>query len=491
MSSKRILLSESEMPKAWYNLQADLPEPCPPPPPPCHKPADRPGRLGADLRQGTDRSGGKPGTLDRYPRRSPTRAGHLASRSFGPCGEPGKRLWGHRLASTSRTKATARREATNPNTGRSSSLLQQRGRHLPTDHRDRCWPMGKRPVLCLQPVRHQVQGLHGQNQLPTETLQAIDDACLGRGSHTEPLRRNQCRTLDPGRRSDCPGSLGMAISEAVEMAVSRDDAKYTLGSVLNHVMLHQTVIGLEAEKQMKIAEDYPDVIVGCVGGGSNFAGLAFPFLRHKIAGKDIRFVAAEPQSCPTMSRGEYRYDFGDTVKMTPLVKMHTLGHSFVPPGIHAGGLRYHGMAPLVSFAAKLGPRRSRCLPSVGVLRGRQTLRRNGRNHPRSGNVACHQGDDCRGIEMQGDGRREVHPLQLQRPWTVRSRIVRSLLRRRTGRLRPIRSIESRPPWPNCRSSTTERRLDWISCRPPQNDHDRTGHEAVRCGRFFSESVSSG
>jgi len=153
---------------------------------------------------------------------------------------------------------------------------------------------------------------------------------------------------------DCAGSLGIAISEAVEVAAKSPDTKYALGSVLNHVMLHQTVIGLEAEKQFELAGDSPDVVIGCVGGGSNFAGLAFPFLRHRLAGKEIRFVAAEPRSCPSMSRGEYRYDFGDTTKLTPLIKMYTLGHSFMPPGIHAGGLRYHGMAPMVSFAAKLG-----------------------------------------------------------------------------------------------------------------------------------------
>jgi len=151
-----------------------------------------------------------------------------------------------------------------------------------------------------------------------------------------------------------PGSLGMAISEAVESAVSREDTKYSLGSVLNHVMLHQTVIGLEAEKQMQLAGDFPNIVIGCCGGGSNFAGLAFPFLAHRFKGKPIRFIGAEPHSCPSMSRGQYRYDFGDTTMLTPLIKMYTLGHSFVPAGIHAGGLRYHGMAPLVSLGVKLG-----------------------------------------------------------------------------------------------------------------------------------------
>jgi len=153
---------------------------------------------------------------------------------------------------------------------------------------------------------------------------------------------------------DTPGSLGIAISEAVEAAVKDENTKYSLGSILNHVLLHQTIIGLETEKQFDLIGDSPDVVIGCCGGGSNFAGLAFPFLRHRLAGKQIRFIAAEPHACPTMSRGQYRYDFGDTTELTPLLKMFTLGHSFVPPGIHAGGLRYHGMAPLVSLAIKLG-----------------------------------------------------------------------------------------------------------------------------------------
>ena len=150
-----------------------------------------------------------------------------------------------------------------------------------------------------------------------------------------------------------PGSLGMAISEAVEDAVTSVDqgrplTKYSLGSVLNHVLLHQTVVGQEAQKQFKMVGDYPDIVIGCAGGGSNFAGCAFPFIGDKIAGKDIRIIAVEPNSCPTMTQGPFAYDFGDTVQMTPLLPMHTLGHDFVPAPIHAGGLRYHGMAPLVS-----------------------------------------------------------------------------------------------------------------------------------------------
>lgn len=151
------------------------------------------------------------------------------------------------------------------------------------------------------------------------------------------------------------GSLGTAISEAVELAMSTPNCRYTLGSVLNHVMLHQTVIGLEAEKQMEMAGEYPDVVIGCFGGGSNFSGITFPFLRHKlIEGKDIRIVAAEPASCPKLTRGEFQYDFGDEAGYTPLIPMFTLGHNFSPSNIHAGGLRYHGAGSIVSQLRKDG-----------------------------------------------------------------------------------------------------------------------------------------
>ncbi len=154
---------------------------------------------------------------------------------------------------------------------------------------------------------------------------------------------------------DNTGSLGIAISEAVEVAGGRDDTKYSLGSVLNHVLLHQTVVGQEAVKQMEMAGDYPDVIVACTGGGSNFAGLVFPFLGEKLrGGRDVRVIATEPTNCPTLTKGTFAYDFGDTGHLTPLVKMHTLGSIFVPPGFHAGGLRYHGMAPIVSHLKDLG-----------------------------------------------------------------------------------------------------------------------------------------
>ncbi|MBN1901057.1 TrpB-like pyridoxal phosphate-dependent enzyme [Candidatus Sumerlaeota bacterium] len=154
---------------------------------------------------------------------------------------------------------------------------------------------------------------------------------------------------------DCPGSLGIAISEAIEDTISHKDTKYALGSVLNHVLLHQTIVGLETQEQFKKAGVSPDILIGCVGGGSNYAGFMLPFAGETLTGgKKYRFIGVEPTSCPTITKGDYRYDFGDTIGMTPLLKMHTLGHDFIPPAIHAGGLRYHGMAPILSALVEQG-----------------------------------------------------------------------------------------------------------------------------------------
>jgi tryptophan synthase beta chain len=163
------------------------------------------------------------------------------------------------------------------------------------------------------------------------------------------------------------GSLGIAISEAVEDAATHEDTRYSLGSVLNHVCLHQTVIGLEAKEQLKLAGDYPDVVIGCHGGGSNFAGIAFPFVADKSAGKKVRILAVEPTSCPTLTKGVYAFDYGDTAKMAPIAKMYTLGHDFMPPGIHAGGLRYHGASPLVSQLVNAGVVEARAVPQLACF----------------------------------------------------------------------------------------------------------------------------
>ncbi|MCM8784501.1 MAG: TrpB-like pyridoxal phosphate-dependent enzyme [Candidatus Omnitrophica bacterium] len=156
------------------------------------------------------------------------------------------------------------------------------------------------------------------------------------------------------KEPDSPGSLGIAISEAVEDAVKNKDARYSLGSVLNHVLLHQTIVGLETKKQLNLIGEKPAVLVGCVGGGSNFGGFCLPFVPDKLKGETIRMIAVEPTACPSLTKGLYAYDFGDTAELTPLLKMYTLGHGFIPPGIHAGGLRYHGMAPVISLLVKKG-----------------------------------------------------------------------------------------------------------------------------------------
>ncbi len=167
---------------------------------------------------------------------------------------------------------------------------------------------------------------------------------------------------------DSPGSLGIAISEAAEDAAKHEDTHYSLGSVLNHVLMHQTVNGLEAQKQFRQTDDYPDIVVGCVGGGSNYAGLCLPFTGERITkGKDIHFIAVEPEACPTITRGPYRYDFGDTAETLPLVMMHTLGHTFVPPPVHAGGLRYHGMAPIISLLCEEGLMEARAVHQTSAF----------------------------------------------------------------------------------------------------------------------------
>lgn len=186
--------------------------------------------------------------------------------------------------------------------------------------------------------------------------------------HASPSQQTEFGRKVLAETPDSNGSLGIAISEAIEDTMKHPGTKYALGSVLNHVCLHQSVIGEEAIKQMELAGEEPDVIFGCAGGGSNFAGLAFPFVRRKLKdGKRTRIVAVEPSSCPSLTRGELRYDFGDTAETTPLMMMYTLGHTFMPPSIHAGGLRYHGMAPMVSHCLKLGLIEAMAYPQTRVF----------------------------------------------------------------------------------------------------------------------------
>jgi tryptophan synthase beta chain len=348
-----VILSESELPTAWYNLQADLPVPLPPVLHPTTRQPIGPEELEpifarALIQQevSQERWIGIPDEVrEVYKIWRPTplvRADRLERALKTPA----------RIYFKDESQSPPGSHKPNTAVPQAYYNMKEGVKHLTTETGAGQWGASLAFACSFfgleckvfmvkvsyqqKPYRRSMMHIWGGKVIPSPSQETDAGRCI--------LAR------DP----NCPGSLGIAISEAVETAVRDPGAKYTLGSVLNHVMLHQTVIGLEAEKQFDLVGDYPDVVIGCVGGGSNFAGLSFPFLRHKIAGKDIRFVAAEPKACPTMSRGEYRYDFGDTTRLTPLMKMFTLGHSFVPPGIHAGGLRYHGMAPMVSLGVKLG-----------------------------------------------------------------------------------------------------------------------------------------
>jgi len=189
----------------------------------------------------------------------------------------------------------------------------------------------------------------------------------GASVYPSPTDRTRAGRAILAKDPETSGSLGMAISEAVEDAATHADTNYSLGSVLNHVMLHQTIVGLETRKQLALAGEEPDILIGCVGGGSNFAGFCFPFVPDKLKGRDLKIIAAEPTACPTLTKGAYTYDFGDTAGLTPLIMMYTLGHSFVPPGIHAGGLRYHGDAPLLCLLVHEGVIEARAYPQNPVF----------------------------------------------------------------------------------------------------------------------------
>jgi tryptophan synthase beta chain len=353
MSSRRVFLDEKEMPPAWYNILADLPEPLPPPLNPATNQPLGPEALEPIFPMALIQQEMSPERWIPIPdevrkvlsiwRPSPlVRATGLERALKTPAriyfkdeshSPPGSHKPNTAVAQAYYNKeAGVKRLMTETGAGQWGSALSFACKMFDLE----CKVFMVKVSYEQKPYRRSMMQIWGGSVTPSPS------------EETEAGR--QILAADP----ESPGSLGIAISEAVEAAVKDDEAKYSLGSVLNHVVLHQTIIGLEAEKQLELVGDEPDIVIGCCGGGSNFAGLAFPFLRHRFAGKEIRFIGAEPRACPTMSRGQYRYDFGDTTELTPLMKMYTLGHSFIPPGIHAGGLRYHGMAPTVSLAEKLG-----------------------------------------------------------------------------------------------------------------------------------------
>jgi len=350
----KFLLDESKMPRYWYNIAADLPKPLP-----------------AVLHPGTKQPVGPADLAPLFPMELIMQ--EVSTEREIPIPEPVRevfRLWrpsplyrAHRLEKALGTPAKIyyKYEGVSP-----------AGSHKPNTAVPQAWYNAQSGIKKLSTETG--AGQWGSALAFAGSLFGVDvTVFMVRVSYDQkPYRRALMETYgakciaSPSDQTNSgqailakdpkhPGSLGIAISEAVEVAATHDDTKYALGSVLNHVLTHQTIVGQEAMLQMEMAGDDPDVIVGCTGGGSNFAGITFPFLGAQLrGGKKRRIVAVEPAACPSLTRGKYAYDFGDTAHLTPLVKMHTLGSTFTPPGFHAGGLRYHGMAPLVSHLKELG-----------------------------------------------------------------------------------------------------------------------------------------
>src|SRR5881396_1571033 len=346
MESVKYLLDEDQIPKSWYNILADLPVPLPP-----------------VIHPGTKQPIGPNDLAPLFPMDLILQ--EVSTEREIPIPEPVRdiyRLWRptplHRARRLERVldtpahiyykyEGTSPAGSHKPNTAVAQAFYNKQAgvRRLATETGAGQWGSAL-ALACrlfdLQCTVYMVKVSHDQKPYRKIMMQTWGAEVI-----PSPSSRTNAGRAILAKDPNSPGSLGIAISEAVEDAATHDDTKYSLGSVLNHVLLHQTVIGLEARRQMELAGEYPDVVIGCVGGGSNFAGLTYPFIGDKLTGKQpqTRFLAAEPAACPTLTRGVYAYDFGDAVGMGPVVKMFTLGHSFIPDRIHSGGLRYHGDAP--------------------------------------------------------------------------------------------------------------------------------------------------
>jgi len=353
MTEKKINLSEKEMPTQWYNLQADLPKPLDPPIHPGTKQPITPDMLAPifpmelikqevsserwiDIPEEVQNiyKIWRPTPLVRACRLekfldTPAKI-YFKNESFSP---PGSHKPNTAVAQAYYNKKEGvKRLATETGAGQWGSALAFACKFFDL----KCLVFMVRISYQQKPYRRSLMEVWGATVIPSPS----DKTDFGKKVLAE----------DP----DSIGSLGIAISEAIEVAAKNDDTKYSLGSVLNHVLLHQTITGLETKKQFEKIDEYPDILIGCCGGGSNFSGLIFPFMPDKLKGKKMRMIAVEPAACPSLTKGLYAYDFGDTAGQTPLLKMYTLGSQFIPPGIHAGGLRYHGAAPLLSAAVHNG-----------------------------------------------------------------------------------------------------------------------------------------
>ncbi len=363
----KYLLDESRMPKAWYNLVADLPTP---PPPVLHPGTSQPispddlaplfPRTLIEQEVATEREIEIPKPVREIYRQWRPSPLYRARRLEQALGTPARIYYKYEGVSPAGShkpntavpqafyncEAGVKRIATETGAGQWGSSLAFAG-----------------ALFGIEVEVFMVRVSYNQKPYRRALMETWGATCIA-----SPSERTTAGRAMLAQRPDHPGSLGIAISEAVEIAAQRDDTKYALGSVLNHVLLHQTVVGLEAMAQLDMADDYPDIIVGCTGGGSNFAGIAFPFLGAQLrGGRKVRIIAVEPAACPSLTRGPYAYDFGDTAHLTPLTKMHTLGSAFTPPGFHAGGLRYHGMAPLVSHVKQLGLIEARAYPQLSCF----------------------------------------------------------------------------------------------------------------------------
>jgi tryptophan synthase beta chain len=364
----RYLLNEKDIPSAWYNIQADLPEPMPPVLHPGTQQPIGPDDLAPLFPMGlieqevsTQREIDIPGeVIDLYRLWRPTplyRARRLERALDTPAriyynyegGSPsGSHKTNTSVAQAYYNKAEGvKRITTETGAGQWGSALAMACNFFGIA----CKVYMVKVSFEQKPYRQAMMQMFGAEVTPSPSRETAAGRAI--------LEK------DP----DCTGSLGIAISEAVELAVQDPDCRYALGSVLNHVLMHQTVVGQEVIGKLELADDWPDIIIGCAGGGSNFAGLAFPFIGRKLRGegRGERVIAVEPAACPSLTKGPHVYDFGDTAGMTPLVKMHTLGSSFVPPGFHAGGLRYHGMGPLVSHLLALGEIEAMSVPQLEIF----------------------------------------------------------------------------------------------------------------------------
>ncbi len=363
----KFLLPEERIPKVWYNLMADLPSP---PPPPLHPGTLQP--LGPDdlaplfpmelimQEVSAEREIEIPAPVrDIYKQWRPSPL-YRARRLEKALGTPAKIYYKYEGVSPAGSHK--------PNTAVAQAFFNHEAgiRKISTETGAGQWGSSLAyagALFGIEVMVFMVKVSYQQKPYRRALMETYGAQCIASPS----TQTNAGRAI-LAKSPESTGSLGIAISEAVEVAATREDTKYALGSVLNHVLLHQTVVGQEALLQMEMAGDDPDILIGCTGGGSNFAGIVFPFLGAQLrGGKKRRIIAVEPAACPSLTKGKYAYDFGDTGHLTPLVKMHTLGSTFIPPALHAGGLRYHGMAPLVSHIKALGLIEARAYKQVEVF----------------------------------------------------------------------------------------------------------------------------